>query len=393
MTSYQNSLSANAVDFPTRLLFMMDVVDSDRCGSEQHLKWLQTHLDSALFEKYFLIFSSLNCPPDRFSVAPLALGQKYGNQKSSLLKRFQMLARFIREHEIDLIHAFTPYDELLAACASRFAKKKIGIVGHRRNLGYALTRKLRIMSRAARQLGEIQYIANSQAAADAAHEKEKISRELFTIIPNPISETRRREGFANPISRKELGVKDDVFLIGCVATIRPIKGHETLLHAAKIVLKKCQNAHFLCVGEQPDANYLTKLKSLAEELDVAQHLSWYDSVDNPYRLLPELDLATLSSYSESFSNSVLEYAASGLPIIASDVGGMREMIADNQTGFLVPPKEPEKLAEKIILLINTPTLCRKFKTQTRQFAEKNFAENGVLEKYRDFYIKTLCKKK
>ncbi|MDR1382409.1 MAG: glycosyltransferase family 4 protein [Planctomycetaceae bacterium] len=392
MTSHQNSLSASAVDFPIRLLFMMDVVDSDRCGSEQHLKWLQANLNSALFEKHFLIFSLLNCPPDRFPVVPLVLGQKYGNKKSSLPKRFQALVRFICENDIDLIHAFTPYDELLAACASYFARKKIGIVGHRRNIGYALTCKLRMMSRAARWFGGIQYIANSQAAADAADEKEKISRQLFTIIPNPISETRRQEGFANPILRKEFGVAADVFLIGCVATIRSIKGHETLLHAAKTVLQKHPNTHFLCVGEQPDADYFAMLKRLAEALGITQHLTWYGSVDNPYRLLPTFDLAVLPSYSESFSNSILEYAASGLPIIASDVGGMREIINDNQTGCLVSSKEPEQLAEKILLLLNSPILRRELKTQTKQFAEKEFAENSVLQKYVDCYAKVLCKK-
>ena len=374
-----------------RILFMMDYVFMPRGGTELHLVWLQNSLDPERFEKFFLVFSQLDCPSEMFPVQPLVLGQIFGNRKFSWWKRFQALIRFLCDHHIDLIHAFTPADELLACYAVLFARRKLGksisIVGHRRNIGYALGYKHRIMGLLTRRF-TIAYLANSRAAVDAAFGKEGISRERFTVIYNPLSRSRREAGQASPVSRAELGLDAGDFVIGSVATVRRIKGYETLIRTARLVVDKHPNVRFVCVGVDDCMDYLVELRALAAELGLERHFLWYGDLDNPYRVLPIFDLAVLSSYSESFSNSVLEYTAAGLPIVASNVGGMSEIIIDGENGFLVPPKRPECLAEKINMLIGNPALRNTFAERATETA-RNFDESAILRQYVGFYEK-LC---
>jgi len=373
---------------------MMDHCYLPRGGAEQHLLWLFNNLDPVRFEKFFVVFSQRDCPPEAFPVQPLVLGQVYGNRKSTLLKRFRALVRYICDNHIDLIHAFTPFDEVLACYAAMFARWKLGkripIVGQRRNIGYAMGNKHYFMRRLTKRF-RIAYLANSRAAVVTAFEKEGIPRERFTIIHNPFSRSRREDGQASLMSRSELGLDANDFVIGSVATIRRIKGYETLVQAARIVVGQHPNARFLCIGGVDDAPYLKELQTLAAELGLERHFLWHGDMDNPFRVLPVFDLAVLSSYSESFSNSVLEYAATGLPIVASDVGGMSEIITDGENSFLVPPKQPESLAEKIITLIENPELRRTFAEHAAETARNHFDELAILSQYTEFY-ESLCGK-
>ncbi len=371
-----------------RILAMMDHVVSTGGGTEQHLIWLQNHLDRQRFEQHFLVFSQLDCPAELFPVPPLVLGQVHGNRKWSYPQRFRALVRFLCENEIDLIHAFAPNDEVLACYAALFARRKRGkripVVGHRRNIGFELNRKRLMMGRLTRRF-DIAYLANSRAAVEAAFEKEDIPRERFTVIYNPVSQSRREAGLASPVSREELGLNADDFVVGSVATIRRIKGHDTLVRAARLVVDRHPNARFLCVGKQGDPQYFGELQTLVAELDLTRHFVWPGDTDNPYRVLPVFDLAVLASDSESFSNSVLEYAAAERPIIASNVGGMAEIINDGENGFLVPPRRPESLAEKINTLIENPTLRRTFADRAAETARRNFDELEILRQYVGFY--------
>ena len=377
-----------------RILFMMDNCYFPRGGTEQHLLWLLHNLDPERFEKFFVVFSQLDCPPEVFPVRPLVFGRVYGNRKRTFLKRFRALVRYLCDNDIDIIHAFTPNDEVLACYAAMFARRRRGqripIVGHRRNIGYALENKHFLMRRLTKRF-DIAYLANSRAAVEAAFEKEGIPRERFTVIHNPFSRSRREEGRISPVSRSEPGLDANDFVIGSVATVRRIKGYETLVQAARLVVDKHPNSRFLCIGEVDDAQYLDELQSLTAELGLERHIIWHGHMANPFRILPVFDLAVLSSHSESFSNSVLEYAATGLPIVASDVGGMREIITDGENGFLVPPKQPEKLAEKIVTLIENPELRRTFAEHAAETVRRNFDESAILKRYIGFYV-NLCGK-
>lgn len=197
---------------------------------------------------------------------------------------------------------------------------------------------------------------------------------------------RARSGFDKARSKEFFGVPEDAFLIGMVATVKPIKGYETFLYAAKKVLKKIQNVYFLSVGEQQDI-CLQNLKTLADDLQISDSIIWHGGVDNPFEALCCFDVAVLSSNTESFSNAVLEYAIAGKAIVATDVGGMKEIITDGESGFLVPPNRPEVLADRIVDLLENPEKRKMLGDMAQNYVLRKFSEDEILNKYINFYSK------
>lgn len=369
-----------------RILYLIDDLWSSRGGSEQHLLWLLDTIPSPEFEKHFVIFSLCRTQSDLVAARnPLILGEMFGAGRKTWWKRLRYLVKYIRENEIDLIQAFSPMGELVAVLAVRMARRG-KVIGNRRDCGYNRQAKLRWIFWLARILGT-RYIANSEAARQAAFRNNKTPLESITVIRNPISRRRIDEGLNNPLKREDLPVpktSDDERIVGMVATVRSIKDYETLIRAAKIVLVKHPETWFLCVGEQ-QPKHLAELKEIAATLNVEDRFCWYGGIDNPTKIAPLFDVAVLSTHSESFSNAVLEYAAAKRPIVVSDVGGLGEIVEDGRSGFLVPPENPEVLAEKILRFLDEPEIGRQFGHAAREFVFRQYDEKIILKQYLAFY--------
>lgn len=368
------------------VLYLIDQVWCGRGGTEQHLNWLLERLPNDLIKKHFIVFSRQIDAHEVFPVNPLILGSLYGLGVCSFFRRIFVLFSYIKKNKIDIIHAFTIKDEVVGAIVSLFSRN-CRVCAHRRNIGYALNAKKKWMSYFV-QLFKIQYIANSEAAKIAAVQNEGINPDQLTVIHNPAFLKRAKEGFENQIKRNDIPVPTECPLIGMVASVRKIKGYEVFLQSAHQILKKNPNVCFVCVGEQD--SYLNVLKDLSKKLNIEERIVWFGSIDNAFRILPHLTIAVLSSHSESFSNSVLEYAIAGKAIVATDVGGMREIITDGESGFLVPPNSSEALADRIIDLLENPEMRKEFGNKARNFVLSTFSEGDILSKYIDFYHKVTC---
>lgn len=368
------------------VLYLIDQVWCGRGGTEQHLNWLLERLPNDAIKKHFIVFSRQIDARDVFPVKPLIFGSLYDLGICSYFRRIFALILYIKKNKIDIIHAFTANDEVVGVVASFFFRN-CRVCAHRRNIGYALNAKKKCISRFV-QLFKILYIANSEAAKNAAVQNEGINPDRLTVIHNPAFLKRAKEGFENQIKRNDIPVPMECPLIGMVASVRKIKGYEVFLRSAHRVLKKIPNAYFVCVGEQD--SYLSVLKDLSKKLNIEERIVWFGSIDNAFRILPHLTIAVLSSHSESFSNSVLEYAIAGKAIVATDVGGMREIITDGESGFLVPPNSPEALADRIVDLLENPEMRKEFGNKARNFVLSNFSEDDILSKYIDFYHKVTC---
>lgn len=370
-----------------RILYLIDDLWSSRGGSEQHLLWLlRTDLKEE-FEKHFIIYCLLRTEdPVALEQNPLILGKKFGTGGKSWLKRLWFVAKYIRDHEIDLVHAFGSMGELIAVLAVRLAGRG-KVIGNRRDCGYDQRAKNRWIFWLARKLGT-HYIANSEAARQAAFRNNKTPLESITVIRNPISRQRIEAGLSHPLKREDLPMpkkSDDERIVGMIATVRPIKDYETLIRAAKIVLEKRPETWFLCVGEHQSPSYTDELKRLAESEGVAARCVWYGGIDNPVRIIPLFDVAVLSTHSESFSNAVLEYAVTERSIIVSDVGGLGEIVENGRSGVLVPPGEPSILANRILQFLDDPLLAEAFAREAKAFVEGKYDEQTIIKQYVELY--------
>ncbi len=375
-----------------RILYFIDDFESEVGGTEQNLVWLLRNIPDDEFEKHFLVFSKVwACDPNRLPVVPRRLGEEFGTGPRTWPKRIRAAGRFMEEKRIDLVHVITPYSELAAVLSSMAGGLRINILSNRRDIGYHWTWRGKMASRFVQKFNT-HYIANSEAAKQAANQLEGIKQNRVHVIRNPISEFRLREGLARPISRDELlnGRPGETKIVGMLASVRPVKDHISLLHAAVNILQRNPNTLFLMVGDTEHA-YQTEMAFLADTLGISEHILWFGPCENPYRMLPVFDVAVLSTHSESFSNAVLEYAASGRAIVVTDVGGLGELVLHEKTGLLVPAQSPEALAGAINRLLENEELRKRLGNAANDFAFAEFQEQKILRQYIDLYTQAVWK--
>jgi glycosyltransferase involved in cell wall biosynthesis len=194
-----------------------------------------------------------------------------------------------------------------------------------------------------------------------------------------ISEKRRLE--------HELSIKTDIPLITLVSNCnREIKRVDVLIDAAAMVLKK-MDACFLIVG---DGHLRPGLEKKAENLGVKDFVKFMGQRKDVSEIYAASDIALNTSDSEGLSNSVLEGMGAGLPIIASDIPGNREVVQNNLTGFLFIPGDPEDLSKKIITLLSNRDLMHQMGGNACDTVLKEFCVENMVNGHESYY-ETLLK--
>jgi glycosyltransferase involved in cell wall biosynthesis len=174
-----------------------------------------------------------------------------------------------------------------------------------------------------------------------------------------------------------------------VANLRPLKGHDVLVDAAVEILERFPDARFELIGEGPERDALLARAAghgVAHAFTFAGHCG-----DVPARLA-ETDIFVLPSRSESFPNAILEAMAAGLPIVASGVGGILELIDDGRTGWLVPPGEDEALAGRVMHLMADPADAARIGAAARADALARFSFDRMVAGFEDIYLTQLSRR-
>jgi glycosyltransferase involved in cell wall biosynthesis len=175
--------------------------------------------------------------------------------------------------------------------------------------------------------------------------------------------------------RENLGIPRDAFVVGFVGRIVKDKGLCDLLEAFQELEASHPNTYLVVVGRRENGDPLPgscrqALEKNAKVVEIGYRLD----LENIY---PMMDVVVLPSYREGFGNVLLEASAMGLPVIASDIPGCRDAVVHGETGFLVPPKQPEKLAATLGALISDEALRKRLGRQGRQRAVKDFAPEQI----------------
>jgi sugar transferase (PEP-CTERM/EpsH1 system associated) len=182
--------------------------------------------------------------------------------------------------------------------------------------------------------------------------------------------------------RKELSLPEKSFVVGAVGRLVPIKDHRTLLKAAALLSGSGIDVRVLVVGSGPERE---RLQSQATGALEARVYFAGDSNRVP-ELLNAMDVFVLPSLGEGMSNTLLEAMASGLPVLATSVGGNLEIIEDNVNGSLFTPGDAQWLADRLNLMARDPALIHQLGTAARNRAIESFSLSRMLESYRNFYL-------
>jgi len=385
-----NADSINAsrpADPPISLFLMINTFETG--GSERQFTLLAQNIGAPAFQLHLGCVSHRGPLAAHFGDIPqFPLGGSLFGWKS--LRTRLSLSRHLRHHRVQVAHAFDFYANLTLVPAARFARVPV-IMGSHRQLGDLMTpAQFRAQAAAFRWCDAV--VCNSQAAA-ARLIATGLAPDKIAVIGNALP----AEAFtAAPAA---LPKRPGVLRVGMVARMNHrYKNHSGFLRIAaqvhrnivdrNIANQRMPNAEFVLVGDGP---LRRELENEASSLGLgASAIFLGDRQDMP-AILASLDVAVLTSDSESLSNVILEAMAAGLPVVAYSVGGNSELVND-QRGALVAAGNENDFANAIQRLLSDAHLREDQGNNARRFAEENFSLDRVRRRYEDLYSTLLERK-
>ena len=307
----------------------------------------------------------------------LPLGRTYD---WTALKAALRLRRFVRDQKVRIVQTFFESSDIWAGTVTRlFSDTRL--IWSRRDLGILRARKHRTAYRALAGLPDAVF-AVSDEVRNYCIQTDRIRPQKVHTIYNGLD--------LPPFAPMEKSM--DRPLIVTVGNIRRVKGHDVLAQAAAIVLQSFPEARFSIAGEVLEQDYFGELQELIGKLGLSGKLHFPGNVTDLYSYLSAADIFVLPSRSEGFSNALIEAMAAGLPAVATDVGGNAEAISEGVNGFLVPPEDPEQLAEAIMKLIANPQLAKNMGQSGRSTVLDRFSTESMMRKTVDVYGQLLSRK-
>jgi glycosyltransferase involved in cell wall biosynthesis len=284
------------------------------------------------------------------------------------------LAFWLRTHRIDVLHCHDKYSNMFGALCGRLAGVP-NVITSRRFHVYG-ERRLEIGNKMAYRICD-RVLANSDGVKRIL-ESEGIVGSKITVVPNFLDDAAfapaapdARERFLN-----ELGVPGDALVVGCVARLDPVKDHETLMRAFAGLVAQVPHAVLVLVGDGPRR---AALEAFAAEIGIAHAVRFAGHRDNGTNLHQAFDISTLASVSEGFPNAVLEALAAGVPVVATDVGAVRDVIESGVTGYVVPARDVGAFAAALIALAADADLRRRLGASGCAIVSQRYRRGPILE--------------
>lgn len=193
--------------------------------------------------------------------------------------------------------------------------------------------------------------------------------------------------------RRKYQIDPDGLVVGCVGRIKFVrKGQEFLVRAAALLREQSVTFTALIVGTPSPGSedHLPRLQALARELGVFDQIVFTGELPDPRPAFAALDIFALTSAQpEPFGGVVMEAMCMGKPVIATAIGGSLDQVVDGETGFLVPPANPEALAQKILTLLKDPDSRRRMAAAARDRVQTHFSLKHMVEKIETIYDNVL----
>ncbi len=185
------------------------------------------------------------------------------------------------------------------------------------------------------------------------------------------------------------GIPEDSPVITNVGILRSVKGHEVTFQAVRLVIKAVPEARFLIVGDGPARK---RLESMVDELGIRKYVIFTGYVSDIPEIYSFTDIAVLSSWSEGLPQSLLQAMAVGVPVVATRVGGVPEVVIHKETGILVEPGDYEGLASGVIRVMNEASLRECMVAKARELIKSRYTVTHMLDKIESLYKDLLARK-
>ena len=205
-------------------------------------------------------------------------------------------------------------------------------------------------------------------------------------IPNGIDLRTVRPTVARDAKRKELGIGDETFLIGTACRLMPVKGIEYLLQAVQFLSQRVgsERLKLFIAGDGP---LRSELQALACRLGIERCTMFLGGRDDVYDLMSACDVYALPSLHEGVPMALLEAMRLGCAVVASNVGGIAEVVQDRISGWLVPPQDVPALADALRELLDSPELRFQYGQKARERVERDFHAMKMASETRLLYLR------
>jgi len=217
-------------------------------------------------------------------------------------------------------------------------------------------------------------IVSTESVADFTSKQEKLNINKFTVIPNPISLPNKKDVDLVNL-RKKIGIPQNAFCVVSLGRFSIEKGHKYLINAAEKIRNKFPDIFFLLIGHGPLEKYL---KDMILSKNLENQFKLVVEPEKAKEFLFAGDVFSLPSLREGQSIVTYEALLAGLPVIASDIDSVREIISDDENGFIIPFEDSDKIVEKIIYLYENKEIRLKMGEIGKKRAEDFIKlKNGV----------------
>ena len=318
-------------------------------GAEKLLLYYLKNLDKDKYSFYVCCFREKpdDLIPEMSEFAQI-INLKVKNKYNPIV--IVSILKLIREISPDIIHTHLFQPRVYATIAHIFSKRPVlitqkhSIVNPKKHHFFILFEMISIWM-------NDKVIAISESVKKSLKKYELIPENKILVLPNCIDYKK----FQNKTERKIIHNKKEI-VIGTVGRLEIEKGIKYLLLAMKIILTRFPSARLEIIG---DGSQYKVLKEFSKKLGISNSVIFFGKFANVIPFYDKMDIFVLPSILEGFGIVLLEAMASEVPVIATDVDGIKEVVIDGECGVLVPPKNPEAIANSVTRLIENPQLTKK----------------------------------
>ncbi|HTF21724.1 MAG TPA: glycosyltransferase [Chryseolinea sp.] len=302
-----------------------------------------------------------------------------GNNLQLMTKVFALM-QYVRDHHIQVIHAHLPWAGILARIVGKFTRIPVIYSEHNKQERYHfLTRfvNLSTMNWASQVLP-----VSGDVEVSIRHHMSRVSTSIKTILNGVNTDHFNPGAYSRSEMRLKLHIPEDAPVIGTVAVFRTQKRLDLWIRLAAEILQQTKDVHFVVVGDGPLKEELLKVRGdlgLNERL----HFPGIQTEIRPY--LATFDIFMMTSIFEGLPLALLEAMSMQCAVIATDAGGVKEVIRSEVDGLLCSVDNPELVVEFAVRLLSFPDLRKRFGEQARQRVQTNFSLASMVVELEQIY--------
>ena len=367
--------------------FFIDSIWSLTGGTEVQLINIIKNIDKIIFNPIICCHYKSEWMKKNFDLCPVyEIGFKSITNPKSWLKIISF-SSLLKTINCQIVMCYFRDANISATIAAKLAGVPV-IIPNRRSKGHWHNAVdivlLRLINKFATKI-----LTNSEDVRYFTHEREKVSLSKIDVIYNGVDLAKFTLTINNEKQklRTEYNIPTNSIIGTVVANLRPVKGLDVLLKAIPEILKSIPNFLLLIVGK--DLGEKSKLDKIIESKNISQQVQFLGLRSDIQNILKLSDIGILPSRSESLSNAIVEYISVGLPVIATDVGGTKELILHGENGFLVKKEDSSGLARAVVKAFSSDSTLRNMSTMSRSRAKNMFDIKIQTKCYEDYFLKLL----